>query len=124
MPWKDPAKRRESRRLRGEANKEKQRQYQRNWRKQCRLEAIAHYGGKCKCCGEDRHEFLSFDHINGGGSKERQQTNLSGADFARKLKKLGWPDYIRLLCHNCNLSLGFYGYCPHGISSISERDCG
>ena len=27
--------------------------------------------------------------------------------------KHNFPDELRLLCHNCNFSLGAYGYCPH-----------
>lgn len=24
-----------------------------------------------------------------------------------------YPKGFRTLCHNCNMSYGFYGYCPH-----------
>ena len=24
-----------------------------------------------------------------------------------------FPDSVRVLCHNCNQALGFYGFCPH-----------
>jgi hypothetical protein len=68
------------------------------------------YGGKCACCGESRIEFLAFDHINGNG-KEHRGTSGS-ATFLKRLLKEKDPT-IRILCHNCNMSLGFYGYCPH-----------
>ena len=33
----------------------------------------------------------------------------------------GFPkDKYRLLCHNCNQSMGWYGYCPHQ----KEKACG
>lgn len=95
------------------------RAYRRLWDKRIRLEAIAHYGGKCFCCGEGRPEFLGFDHIEGGGNKHRDQmrTGAGGAGkcgtFHYWLKKNGWPLGIRIACHNCNLARGFYGYCPH-----------
>ena len=38
-----------------------------------RLQALAHYGGECACCGEKRTEFLAIDHINGGGIKHRKE---------------------------------------------------
>lgn len=70
------------------------------------------YGNKCACCGETKKEFLSIDHINGGGHKERQE--IFGQNFYRYLLKL--PEKrtdLRVLCMNCNFSLGKYGYCPH-----------
>jgi hypothetical protein len=79
-----------------------------------RREALAAYGGKCACCGEVRHEFLSIDHINGGGSKHRK--SLRPADrreFYRYLKQLRYPPEYQVLCHNCNQARGLYGYCPH-----------
>lgn len=75
-----------------------------------RLEIIAAYGGKCECCGEERIEFLAIDHINGGGRRHRK--SLSG-NFYRWLKRNNFPEGFRVLCHNCNSALGFYGYCPH-----------
>jgi hypothetical protein len=29
------------------------------------------------------------------------------------LKRNNYPTGFRVLCHNCNLAIGFYGYCPH-----------
>lgn len=75
---------------------------------------IEAYGGKCMCCGEPNWEFLSMDHIGGGGNLHRKKTGLKGVDFYRWLRRNKFPktDY-QLLCYNCNLSLGFLGYCPH-----------
>jgi hypothetical protein len=25
----------------------------------------------------------------------------------------GFPEGFRVLCHNCNSALGYYGHCPH-----------
>ena len=30
------------------------------------------------------------------------------------------PGY-RVLCHNCNTSLGLYGYCPHGVQNTPRH---
>ena len=79
-----------------------------------RLEVIEAYGGICDCCGETLAEFLTIDHINGSGKKHRDSIGGGGANFYRWLKKQEFPkDRFRLLCYNCNCSLGNYGYCPH-----------
>ena len=73
--------------------------------------AIGGYGGKCACCGEHNFEFLAIDHVNGGGSKERK--HVSTRQLADRVIRLGFPPEYRVLCHNCNASLGWYGGCPH-----------
>ncbi len=78
-----------------------------------RLELIQAYGRRCACCGESAVEFLALDHINGGGNAHRKQMKTS-TQIYRDLKRQGFPkDGFRLLCHNCNMATGFYGYCPH-----------
>src|SRR6266542_6542283 len=39
-----------------------------------RIEAYKRYGPGCKCCGEVRLEFLTIDHIGGGGGDHRRKT--------------------------------------------------
>lgn len=69
------------------------------------------YGNSCACCGETTPEFLELDHINGGGNKHRK---LIKNDLYNVVKLEGYPkDVYRLLCSNCNHSLGIKGYCPH-----------
>lgn len=68
---------------------------------------INHYSnGKniCKCCGEDEHYFLTIDHINGGGRKERNENKVYGAEFHRWLIKNNFPEGYQVLCFNCNCS--------------------
>lgn len=89
--------------------------------KESRLKALQYYGGNppsCECCGETNIEFLSFDHINGGGNKHRQTLSKGDASrFYRWLEKNEYPDEYRILCRNCNFSIGAYGYCPHSHDS-------
>lgn len=85
--------------------------------RQRRLVCLERYGGKCACCGEDRYEFLAIDHINGGGGKHRKNV---GAKIDRWLIKNNFPDGFRVLCHNCNQSLGHYGFCPHNKEKESR----
>jgi transposase-like protein len=76
-----------------------------------RAMVMEHYGAACACCGEDRLEFLSIDHINGNGKQHRA---AAGGKLYRLIVKQGFPADLRILCYNCNCSLGFNGYCPHG----------
>lgn len=106
-----------------EQNKDRTRvRLARNHRQE-REEAIDAYGRICACCGEDRFEFLAIDHIDGGGHAQRK---MVGGKMARWLKRQGFPTdvRIRVLCHNCNLSLGFYGYCPHQPKQSPEQQDG
>ena len=92
------------------------------YRSKIRADVLNAYGGKCECCGESHPEFLALDHINGGGGKERRTVagNTSGGVY-RLARNAGYPkDKYRLLCHNCNCAIGWYGYCPHQ----KENSCG
>lgn len=103
-------------------------------RMKLRSQIIKAYGSKCACCGTDRHEFLTVDHINGGGNAHRKAlsgvTNRhpGGTAFLRWLRKNGFPkEGFRLLCMNCNWSFGKWGYCPHStdpesyLSNLSDE---
>lgn len=83
--------------------------------KQRRITVLSHYGGCCTCCGENRYEFLGIDHINGNGKIHRQEVG-GGSKIYKWLVAHDFPEGFRVLCHNCNMSYGFYGYCPHQIS--------
>lgn len=80
-------------------------------RQRLRVEAINRYGGKCACCGEQHLEFLCIDHINNDGAKHRKILKTRSIGEWLKVKK--YPKGFRVLCHNCNMARGIYGYCPH-----------
>jgi|ERR1700720_1505854 len=112
----DPAYREsvlEAHRRYAEKNRERLREETRERHRRYRKAVIELYGGMCECCGEKNWEFLALDHINGGGSKERKTMGVSAYYRRFRGKKLEKLPGFRLLCHNCNSSLGFYGYCPH-----------
>lgn len=94
-------------------NRERRRETQRTCRQRTRKECLAHYGGKCACCGETESAFLGIDHINGGGGKHRKSLGHWGVNFYAWLRREGWPDGYQVLCHNCNQAKGYYGVCPH-----------
>jgi len=86
-----------------------------------KIAALQAYGATCACCGEGRMEFLAIDHIEGGGRKHRAEIGVSpGYGFYRWLKRNGYPPGFRVLCHNCNMAMGFFGYCPHKEGSKYE----
>jgi len=83
------------------------------YKERVQQEVINHYGVKCECCGEEHIEFLSIDYINGGGTQERKDNNKRGTNFYLYLRRMSFPVGYRVLCYNCNFSLGRYGRCPH-----------
>ena len=91
-------------------NREKERAKEKERYKKQRLRCLEYYGGKCACCGEDKYEFLALDHIKGGGTKHRKEI---GSCLQRWLVRNDFPEGFRVLCHNCNISHGNYGFCPH-----------
>ena len=69
MPYKDPKDRREQSSRWAKANRAKKRE----WNKRLRIRVIKLLGGKCVNCGCDDFEALEINHINGGGSQEKNK---------------------------------------------------
>lgn len=94
-------------------NREKARESVRRFQRNLRLEIVTAYGGKCECCGEKVLQFLTIDHINNDGAKERRSTG--GNKFLVSIKRRGFPKNLyRLLCWNCNSGRAINGgICPH-----------
>lgn len=84
-----------------------------------KLTVVNHYSNgtmKCYCCGGSSIEFMTIDHLNGGGLQHRKEIgkgNASGGNFYCWLIRNGLPPGFGVLCQNCNFSRGVYGYCPH-----------
>lgn len=76
-----------------------------------RLEVLRYYSGEddplCAICGNHNIATLAVDHINGGGNKHYKERRRR--DLAEWLGRKGFPSGFRVLCHNCNSVLGFYG---------------
>ena len=76
------------------------------------------YGGSCACCGESTQDFLTLDHIQGGGTKHRA---TCGQDVYSEIRRQGFPkDKYRLLCMNCNFAIRYGDQCPHqkGVAQL------
>ncbi len=105
----------EKARKRNAANPERNRAHTRAYRVAIRKEMIAAYGGKCQCagCHIDAYEFLTIEHVNGGGKQHRLSSGGS-VGLYRDLKRRGWPtDGYTVLCMNCNHARAHHGRCPH-----------
>ena len=86
----------------------------RTYRQRLRLDALIHYSGdppRCCCCDERTLDFLTIDHINGGGRALHKQ--LGGWRFFVWLKKNNFSPGFQVLCMNCNFAKGVRGKCPH-----------
>lgn len=84
------------------------------YRQSLRTQVINAYGGKCACCGEGEARFLTVDHINNDGAAQRRELSIkAGWVFYAWVVKENFPEYLQLLCFNCNCAKGFYGQCPH-----------
>lgn len=80
-----------------------------------RNEMFVRYGSKCTCCGDEHREFLTLDHIGGGGRLHMKSlgVNACGVSVYRDLRRRGWPDGYRTLCMNCNWATRNGSVCPH-----------
>lgn len=132
--WKNPELERQQARNRYHANPKLFSQLSRKWyaehrdeiRKARKMrwiklknETFAAYGGPiCKCCGETTFEFLSIDHIEGGGGRHRATLGGSGTKIYYWLKENGFPSGYQVLCFMCNWAKGKHnsnGACPHTL---------
>jgi hypothetical protein len=78
--------------------------------------------GPCRCCGEDKIEFLTIDHVYGRAVPRRR--GLKRDALHPNLRKIiddgEMPDHLQILCMNCNWSLGRWGYCPHNPGHVRD----
>lgn len=83
--------------------------------RELKLKVMAGYGNRCACCEESLIEFLSVDHVIERGCDERRRLGkkMNSGTFYRKIIRENFPAEYQILCFNCNMSLGFFGYCPH-----------
>lgn len=82
-----------------------------------RRAVLHHYSNgsmSCACCACDTFQFLTIDHVGGGGQEHRAQVK---GPMYRHLFNNGFPSDVplRVLCFNCNQADGFYGRCPHTV---------
>ena len=117
--WYEANKTRENKRSRDyyEANKERIAEQTKRKNQEIKKAVMSYYSEgfpKCKCCGEFGLDFLSIDHVNGGGTQHRRL--VAGTVLYRWLIKNNFPDGYQVLCFNCNCAKGLKqnnNVCPH-----------
>jgi hypothetical protein len=80
---------------------------------------------ECACPGcKDKHmEFLTMDHIDGGGTKARREGIIKrgSTEFYKWLIDNDYPGGFQVLCFNCNFGKHVCGICPHvGVSNDQD----
>lgn len=97
----------------------RQNQYRRLSYRRIRDEVLRSYGGRCTCCSEQQIEFLTIDHIHGGG----RASPRAGSALYQWLKKNRYPSGFQVLCWNCNCarSLRSDNICPHKYQATEPR---
>ena len=81
-------------------------------------QVIEKYGNKCACCDEDNILFLTIDHKNNDGNKDRIEIfgvkNPATMSWYLKLRREPLREDLQVLCFNCNLGKSINnGVCPH-----------
>jgi hypothetical protein len=99
-------------RLCGACKRERSRVYSKRYRDGCVKRVLKEYGARCWCCAQSEPLFLTIDHIDRNGWRERAE---SRTDIYIKLVAAGFPkDNYRLACYNCNAGRERNGgVCPH-----------
>ena len=78
----------------------------------------AAYGNVCNCCGETNSLFLTVDHVNNDGHKDKDKNGdrYSGTSLYIRIIKADFPPEFQILCYNCNMGKARNkGVCPHKI---------
>lgn len=108
---------------------EAQREHSRRRNREIRLIVLRHYSSYnpfCACCGEKEINFLTLEHMEGGGNKHRQLIYPNGKGRSGPISgwiiKNNFPAGFQVLCYNCNCAKGHYGICPHRVKKEEILD--
>jgi hypothetical protein len=94
-------------------------EYFKGYRRETKAIVIENYGGKCNCCGTTVLEFLTIDHINGGGRAHRK--TISGHIYRWLINNNFPKDDYQLLCMNCNSAKGLYNLTIPQIQDLLNK---
>jgi hypothetical protein len=88
--------------------------------RQVKMEFLIAYGKACVCCGEDKIDLLTIEHI-----KDKGHELIYGRttpSLMHRLKRLGWPVGYETRCYNCNLSTRFGKPCVHNVEEHEKYE--
>ena len=72
-----------------------------------------YYGYTCVCCGENNPKFLTIDHVNNDGYKDRNLGSRIYSTIKREIIE-GNESRFQIYCYNCNCAKRLNnGVCPH-----------
>ncbi len=96
----------------------------RHAREKLKHQVFSNYGYQCKCCHSGDPAELTLDHVFGDGAARRRaiygKNSSADAKIYRTLIREGYPDYIQVLCFNCNRSKGVGKTCAHQQQSLED----
>lgn len=87
-----------------------------------KMKVLSHYTNGslvCNCCGEKVIQFLTVDHINGGGSHHVKR--MGASNIYSWLIKHDFPKGFQILCMNCNFGKYTSKICPHKLQMTEVR---
>jgi hypothetical protein len=83
-----------------------------------KAQVFEEYGSRCTCCGLDDVRFLTIDHVNNDGFKDK----FSGTWLIDQVIREAFPERFQLLCWNCNCAKHHNGgICPHQTAERIEN---
>jgi len=97
------------------------------WLAGLRAELLRAYGGACACCGETTADFLTLDHVNGGGNAHRRLLRAhDNLQVLLHLRAARWPQdgTYRLLCWSCQWGTCQPNGCPHQVPGAHYAGAG
>lgn len=109
-------------RLRSKANQTKRRHndpvrhrgYKQAFMRKKKEQAYRILGAKCNCCGESNKMFLTVDHVNNDGYKDKQRRRSLTYLMYIEIVRNTFPGKYQILCWNCNCGKRTNGgTCPH-----------
>lgn len=86
---------------------------------------IDHYGLYCHCqcgCTEDIYDFLTIEHLSGGGTKHQKERGEFGV--YKDIINNNFPSNFTILCYNCNCAKAHKAnknICPRLLFQINNR---
>ena len=93
------------------------------YRAKIRLIVVDHYSKgtlSCRCCGEKHFDFLTIDHVYGGGNKHRKKLGGCRSLYIWLIKQK-FPKGYQILCFNCNCVKNRGAKCPHELEKLNGK---
>lgn len=91
----------------------------RKYTQQLKEQVYSHYGKLCNCCGENNIDFLTIDHVNNDGHKDKKLGKTTKLIMSYIIKN-NYPNSFQILCMNCNFGKRKTGICPHKFLLTQE----